>query len=71
MANTRIRIEVLRDRQSAEQRALWMTERDFKLLFDTPAPHSKVIYDAIAVSGVKDIAEDDDGEVWLVIGEKI
>jgi hypothetical protein len=71
MALTKIRIEVLKDEQAARERAAWMTARGFTILLDgNPTPREKVIYDAIAVTGVKDIAGDEDGEVWIVIGEK-
>lgn len=71
MALTKIRIEVLKDEQSAQKRAAWLNERGFKILLGgSPTPREKVIYDAISVSGAKDIASDEDGEVWVVIGEK-
>lgn len=71
MPLTKIRIEVLKDEESAQGRAEWMRQRGFTILLGgDPSPRERVIYDAIAVTGAKDIASDEDGEVWIVIGEK-
>ena len=62
------RFEVCREEAAAQGRAVWMEARGYSV--DGPAAVEKAIWSALDVTGQTDIASDDDGEVWLVIGTK-
>ena len=60
------RIEVFRDRESAQERAEWMAARGYDV--QGPDVFGKVIWDARDVTGTAEIASDVDDEVWVVVG---
>lgn len=65
---TKKRIEVCREKTTADRRAQWMKERGYEV--DGPTSLEKVMWDARDVTGNTDVASDDDDEVWLVVGKK-
>ncbi len=64
----RKRIEVCRALETAEKSALWMREREYEV--EDPVSVEKVIWVAQDVTGNRETASDEDGEVWMVIGTK-